>query len=63
MADAMNVAVTAVSAGQLTVNVFTDRLVSTQSQDVKPGVSQVEIVSAANDWARRVSDLRKGPST
>jgi hypothetical protein len=29
----------------------------------KPGVSQVEIVSAANDWARRIADLRKGPST
>jgi hypothetical protein len=29
----------------------------------KPGVSQVEIVSAANDWARRIADLRKGPAT
>jgi hypothetical protein len=26
----------------------------------KPGVSQVEIVSAANEWARRIADLRKG---
>jgi Large extracellular alpha-helical protein len=33
--EAMNVAVTARTAGRLTVNVFTDRLVASQSQDVK----------------------------
>src|SRR5882757_7566433 len=59
--DAMNVAVTAVTAGQLTVNVFTDRLVATQSQDVKPGVSQVKL-TVGKDWgtgAYVVATLRR----
>ncbi len=59
--DAMNVAVTAVTAGQLTVNVFTDRLVSTQSQDVKPGVTQVKL-TVGKDWgtgAYVVATLRR----
>ena len=34
--ETMNVSVTARTAGRLTVNVFTDRLVASQSQDVKP---------------------------
>ncbi|MFY9602561.1 MAG: MG2 domain-containing protein, partial [Pseudolabrys sp.] len=37
--ETMNVAVTARTAGRLTVNVFTDRLVASQSQDVKAGVA------------------------
>ena len=35
--DTMNVAVTARTAGRLTLNVFTDRLVASQSYDVKAG--------------------------
>ena len=35
--DTMNVAVTARTAGRLTLNVFTDRLVASTSQDVKAG--------------------------
>ena len=45
--EAMNVAVTARTAGRLTVNVFTDRLVASQSQDVKPGAARVSSPSAA----------------
>ncbi len=59
--DAMNVAVTAAAAGQLTVNVFTDRLVASQSQDVKPGVSQVKL-TVGKDWgtgAYVVATLRR----
>ncbi len=35
--DAMNVSVTARTAGRLTLNIFTDRLVASTSQDVKAG--------------------------
>ncbi len=59
--DALNVAVTAATAGQLTVNVFTDRLVSTQAQDVKTGVSQVKL-TVGKDWgtgAYVVATLRR----
>ena len=38
--DTMNVAVTARTAGRLTLNVFTDRLVASTSQDVKAGSVQ-----------------------
>ena len=41
--ETMNVAVTARAAGRLTVNVFTDRLVASQSQDVKPGAAHVSL--------------------
>ncbi len=47
--DSMNVAVTAASAGRLTVNVFTDRLVASQSQDVKAGTAQIKM-SVGKDW-------------
>ena len=59
--DALNVAVTAATAGHLTVNVFTDRLVATQVQDVKAGVSQVKL-SVGKDWgtgAYVVATLRR----
>jgi uncharacterized protein YfaS (alpha-2-macroglobulin family) len=45
----MNIAVTAASAGQLTLNVFTDRLVANQSQDVKAGTAQLKM-SIGKDW-------------
>ncbi|MGC1667016.1 MAG: MG2 domain-containing protein, partial [Pseudolabrys sp.] len=41
--DTLNVAVTARAAGRLTVNVFTDRLVASQSQDVKAGAARVSL--------------------
>lgn len=59
--EAMNLAVTATSAGYLTVNVFTDRLVSSQTQDVKAGVSQVKL-NVGKDWgtgAYVVATLRR----
>jgi uncharacterized protein YfaS (alpha-2-macroglobulin family) len=59
--DAMNVAVTATSAGRLTVNVFTDRLVASQSQDVKAGAAQIKL-NVGNDWgtgAYLVATLRR----
>ncbi|HEY4143365.1 MAG TPA: alpha-2-macroglobulin [Pseudolabrys sp.] len=59
--EAMNLAVTATSAGYLTVNVFTDRLVASQAQDVKAGVSQVK-VNVGKDWgtgAYVVATLRR----
>jgi uncharacterized protein YfaS (alpha-2-macroglobulin family) len=59
--DTMNVAVTAGTAGRLTLNVFTDRLVASQSQDVKTGTSQTKI-SVGKDWgtgAYLVATLRR----
>jgi uncharacterized protein YfaS (alpha-2-macroglobulin family) len=59
--DTMNVAVTARTAGRLTVNVFTDRLVASQSQDVKVGAARVSL-SVGQDWgtgAYMVATLRR----
>ena len=59
--DTMNVAVTARSAGRLTLNVFTDRLVSSTSQDVTPGTANVKL-GVGNDWgtgAYLVATLRR----
>jgi uncharacterized protein YfaS (alpha-2-macroglobulin family) len=59
--DTMNVAVTATTAGRLTLNVFTDRLVASQSQDVKPGTVTVPI-GIGKDWgtgAYLVATLRR----
>ncbi len=59
--ETMNVAVTARTAGRLTINVFTDRLVASQSQDVKPGAAQVSI-TVGRDWgtgAYMVATLRR----
>jgi hypothetical protein len=57
----MNVSVTARTAGRLTVNVFTDRLVASQSQDVKPGAARVSL-NVGRDWgtgAYMVATLRR----
>ena len=59
--ETMNVAVTARAAGRLTVNVFTDRLVASQSQDVKPGAARVSL-TVGRDWgtgAYMVATLRR----
>src|SRR6476660_893260 len=59
--DTLNVAVTARAAGRLTVNVFTDRLVASQSQDVKAGPARVSL-SVGRDWgtgAYMVATLRR----
>jgi alpha-2-macroglobulin len=59
--ESMNIAVTARTAGRLTVNIFTDRLVATQSQDVKPGTARVSL-SVGRDWgtgAYMVATLRR----
>jgi alpha-2-macroglobulin len=59
--DTMNVAVTARTAGKLTLNVFTDRLVSSTSQDVKPGTVNAKL-AVGNDWgtgAYLVATLRR----
>ena len=47
--DTMVVSVNARTAGKLTVNVLGDRLLTTQSIDVKPGTSQVRI-PVGKDW-------------
>lgn len=60
-AETMNVAVTARSEGRLTLNVFTDRLVATQSLDVKPGTANVKM-TVGRDWgtgAYMVATLRR----
>ena len=60
-ADIMNIAVTARSAGRLTLNVFTDRLVASQSEDVKAGTAQLKMV-VGRDWgtgAYMVATLRR----
>jgi uncharacterized protein YfaS (alpha-2-macroglobulin family) len=59
--DSMNVAVTAAIAGRLTLNVFTDRMVASQSQDVKVGTAQIKLV-VGKDWgtgAYLVATLRR----
>jgi len=59
--DKLNVAVTARSAGRLTLNVFTDRLVASQSEDVKAGTVHVAVPVGA-DWgtgAYLVATLRR----
>lgn len=58
---AMTVSVTARSAGRLTLNVFTDRLVATTSQDVKAGAVQLPM-TVGKDWgtgAYLVATLRR----
>jgi uncharacterized protein YfaS (alpha-2-macroglobulin family) len=47
--DTMTVTVNARSAGKLTVNVLGDRLLTTQSSDVKEGTSQITI-PVGKDW-------------
>ncbi len=59
--ETMNIAVTAATAGNLTVNVFTDRLVASQSQDVQAGTAQIKL-SVGKDWgtgAYIVATLRR----
>jgi uncharacterized protein YfaS (alpha-2-macroglobulin family) len=59
--DSMNVAITAATAGKLTINVFTDRMVASQSQDVKAGTAQVKL-TVGKDWgtgAYLVATLRR----
>ena len=59
--DTMNAAVTVRAAGRLTINVFTDRLVATQSQDVKAGTARVSL-TVGRDWgtgAYMVATLRR----
>ncbi len=57
----MNVAVTARTAGRLTLNVFTDKLVASTSQDVKAGAVRVPL-TVGRDWgtgAYLVATLRR----
>ena len=57
----MNVSVTARTAGRLTLNVFTDRLVVSTSQDVKAGAVHVPL-AVGKDWgtgAYLVATLRR----
>ena len=59
--DTMTIAVTATTAGHLTLNVFTDRLAASQSEDVKVGTAQIKI-SIGEDWgtgAYLVATLRR----
>ena len=59
--DTMTVAVTARSAGHLTVNVIGDKLLASQSTDVKEGVAKVN-VQVGRDWgtgAYLVATLRR----
>ncbi|MEJ2374124.1 MAG: alpha-2-macroglobulin [Pseudolabrys sp.] len=49
LGDTMAVAVTARTAGRLTLNVFTDRLVESKSYDVKPGTVQATL-TVGKDW-------------
>src|SRR5258708_19442646 len=47
--------------GRLTINVFTDRLVASQSQDIKPGPARVSM-TVGRDWgtgAYMVATLRR----
>ena len=57
----MAVSVTARTAGRLTLNVFTDRLVESKSFDVKPGMAQAKL-TIGKDWgtgAYVVATLRR----
>jgi len=59
--DNMTVAVTARTAGKVTLNVVADRLITTITQDVQPGVAQVR-VPVGSDWgtgAYLVATLRR----
>ncbi len=59
--DTMAVSVTARTAGRLTLNVFTDRLVASKSYDVKAGASQ-STLTVGKDWgtgAYLVATLRR----
>jgi len=59
--DTMNVSVTAPTAGKLTFNVFTDRLVASVTQDVKAGVINSKL-AVGKDWgtgAYLVATLRR----
>jgi len=59
--DTMNVAVTAPAAGKLTLNVFTDRLVASVTQDVKAGAVNSKL-AVGKDWgtgAYLVATLRR----
>jgi uncharacterized protein YfaS (alpha-2-macroglobulin family) len=59
--DTMTVSVNARSAGKLTINVLGDRLLTTQTIDVKEGTAQVKI-SVGKDWgtgAYVVATLRR----
>ncbi|MDE2379671.1 alpha-2-macroglobulin, partial [Bradyrhizobium sp.] len=59
--DTMTVTVNARSAGKLTINVLGDRLLTTQSLDVKEGVAQVKL-PIGKDWgtgAYVVATLRR----
>jgi alpha-2-macroglobulin len=47
--ETMNVVANPRTAGRLTVNVFTDRLVASQSQDVKPGAVRASL-NVGRDW-------------
>jgi uncharacterized protein YfaS (alpha-2-macroglobulin family) len=47
--ETMSVAVTARTAGRLTLNVFTDRLVASQSQNVVAGTASLKMV-VGRDW-------------
>jgi alpha-2-macroglobulin len=59
--DTMTVAVTAGTAGRLTLNVIGNRLLASQSADVKPGVAQIKL-PVGSDWgagAYIVATLRR----
>ncbi|MDI1346024.1 MAG: alpha-2-macroglobulin [Pseudolabrys sp.] len=59
--EAINVAVTATTAGRLTLNVFTDRLVASQLQDVAAGTAKIAL-PVGRDWgtgAYLVATLRR----
>ncbi len=59
--DSMTVAVTARTPGRLTLNVFSDRLVTTMSREVKPGVARLNL-NVGRDWgsgAYVVATLRR----
>ncbi len=59
--DSMTVAVTARTAGKVTLNVVADRLITTITQDVQPGIAQLR-VPVGSDWgsgAYLVATLRR----
>src|SRR5262249_31352525 len=59
--EAINVAITARTAGKVTLNVIADRLISTVTQDVQPGTARLRI-PVGNDWgtgAYVVATLRR----
>ena len=58
----MTVSVTARTAGRLTLNVFTDRLVASTSQDVKAGAVRVPLDRRQGLGHRRLSGRHLAPS-